>query len=62
MTRPTTTSLVRDSLRDLVVDVRCAERDGLPDYAAKCRADIARIWPLRHTASIGRYGQVLVSK
>ncbi len=30
------------ALQDLIVDAECAERDGLPEYAAKCRALIAK--------------------
>ena len=30
------------ALRDLIVDAECAERDGLLEYAAKCRALIAK--------------------
>jgi hypothetical protein len=48
--------LVREILRDLVTDVRCAERDGLPEYAAKCRREIAILYAMRHTARLGSYG------
>jgi hypothetical protein len=26
------------AIADLLVDIECAERDGMPEYAAKCRA------------------------
>lgn len=55
-------SLVRDIIRDLIIDVRCAERDGLPDYASKCRADLARIIPTRHAPSLDRYGWPTILK
>lgn len=51
--------LCREYLRDLIVDVRCAERDGLPDYAKACREKIRALWPTRHTPRINRYGEPL---
>lgn len=38
---------LNDTIRDLVVDVRCAERDGLAEYATLCRQDIQRLWARR---------------
>lgn len=35
-------------IRDLISDVRSAERDNMPEYAEKCRLDLAKIWPLRN--------------
>lgn len=36
-------------LRDLISDIRCAERDKMPKYADKCRRDLKKVFPLRHT-------------
>jgi hypothetical protein len=50
-TRPhhyTKAELAYASLRDLVTDIRCARRDGLPDYAIKCVAEFRALWPRRH--------------
>ena len=38
----------RDYIRDLVVDVRCAERDGHEDYALFCRRKVAALFARRH--------------
>jgi len=40
---------MRMIIRDLIADVRCAERDNLPEYAEQCRQDIKRLFPLRHS-------------
>lgn len=48
--------LVNDCIRDLIVDVRCAYRDNLPDYAEQCKRGIARIFATRHTVKLNRYG------
>jgi len=47
---------MRNIIRDLISDVRCAERDNLPEYAYKCRQDIKKLFPLRHTGEFNRYG------
>lgn len=36
------------TLRDLVVDIRCARRDGMSDYAEQCAAKFRRLWASRH--------------
>lgn len=51
-----TRSLVYATLHDLVVDARCADRDGLADYAAKVRGQIRTIYSRRHTAKVDAYG------
>lgn len=56
MTPTAKQSLLRDIIRDLIVDVRCAERDGLSEYAAKCRADLRKVLPTRHAPDLDRYG------
>ena len=56
MGRPSNTSLYRDALRDLVADIRCAERDGLQAYSDKCRSELAALWAGRKAACIGRWG------
>ena len=62
MGRPSNASLYRDALRDLVADIRCAERwvrEGHADeqaYADKCRAELAALWAGRKAARIGRWG------
>ena len=43
---------VKMIIRDLISDVRCAERDNMPEYAAKCQRELAVVWPLRNT---GKY-------
>ena len=58
MARPDSKSLARDNIRDLVVDVRCAMRDGLPDYADRCREAIRVYWRKRHNPKIDRYGGI----
>lgn len=30
-------------IADLETDIRCAERDGLPEYAAECRALLTKL-------------------
>ena len=56
----TSAELARASLRDLIVDIRCARRDGpeLADYATKCAERVRAIWPWRHDPVIGRFGEV----
>jgi hypothetical protein len=56
MSRPTNDSLRRDYIRDLVVDVRCARRDNMPEYAEKCLAEISALLANRHNFRIGKYG------
>jgi hypothetical protein len=48
--------LTRFYLQDLVIDIRCARRDGLSDYADKCLAELRSLWASRHRAFIGQYG------
>ena len=48
--------LTRFYLQDLVVDIRCARRDGLTAYAASCVHKFQSLWPHRHKASISKYG------
>ena len=52
----TTTDLTRFYLQDLIVDIRCARRDGLHKYASKCEGEFRALWPTRHNATIDRYG------
>lgn len=40
MTSPTNESLATDYMRDLQVDIECADRDGHPKYADECRAEL----------------------
>jgi hypothetical protein len=47
---------MREILLDLIVDIRCADRDGLTDYAAQQRAEFRRFWKVRHTARLDRCG------
>lgn len=49
-------ALTRDWLRDLIVDIRCARRDGLTGYEAKCTRAFRRIWRRRHRCVTDRYG------
>lgn len=37
----------RAYIRDLIIDIRCAERDGLPEYADRCRRLLSKAWPKR---------------
>jgi hypothetical protein len=55
-------SLLLGIIRDLRADVRCALRDGMPEYAEKCRAELVSIYRNRHACKIGRYGWPEVSK
>lgn len=43
-------------IQDLIADIRCADRDGLPKYAAECRRELAKLWPQRHKAKLDCYG------
>ena len=56
--RPSNASLIRDNIRDLISDVRCAERDGLHDYADRCRDAVRRYFRGRHSAKIDRWGGI----
>ena len=62
MSRPSNASLYRDALRDLVADIRCAERwvsEGHAEeqsYADKCRAELGRLWAARAAARVDRWG------
>lgn len=49
---------MREILLDLIIDIRCAERDGFPGYAAMCRQQLRTLWPYRHTgvAHLDVYG------
>ena len=51
-----TKQLQHDYMRDLIVEVRCAERDGLHEYAQKCRDSLRRLWKTRHSPKIDKYG------
>ena len=52
-----TKDLTRDLLRDLIVDARCADRDGLPGYGKEVRSQIGRLWHKRDTGTrLDRYG------
>ena len=48
--------LTRMYLQDLVVDIRCARRDGLDDYAKSCEHKFRSLWAGRRSAHITRYG------
>lgn len=54
-------SLIRDSILDLIADIRCADRDGHLEYAASCRQKLREIWKVRHGARTDRNGQVIVA-
>lgn len=54
--RSSVASLVRDIIRDLITDVRCAERDGQLGYANTCRRQIEVLWRTRHNVQLDRYG------
>ena len=45
-----------DYLKDLVVDIRCARRDGLSAYAEQQVQEFRRVWRWRNVVAIGRYG------
>lgn len=53
---------IRDIVADLVVDIRCAERDGLKDYAEKCRKELDYILENQKTLKFDRYGSVVIPK
>jgi hypothetical protein len=54
--RPSNKKLTRWYLHDLVVDIRCARRMGLPAYEDKCIRAFRRIWRRRHRCVVDRYG------
>lgn len=43
---------MRDYIKDLIIDIRCAKRDGMPKYEEKCKAELARIFPLRNSKGV----------
>lgn len=54
-------SLLRDVLHDLVVDIRLAEgrdrgREGMAEYAAKCREQVSAIYRGRREVRLDEYG------
>jgi hypothetical protein len=49
-------SLTTDLARDLISDIRCASRDGQPEYAAACRQQLAALYRNRHGVRLDRYG------
>ena len=53
---------VRDIVADLLVDIRCAERDGLKDYAEKCRKELDYILENHRTLKLDRYGSPVIPK
>lgn len=46
----------RAIVMDLVVDYRCAIRDGLIDYAKKCYREIFIVYKNRHNLEVNAYG------
>ena len=52
--------LRNDLIRDLIVDVRCAERGNsqhdLSEYVIKCREQLRFLIPNRHGARLNSYG------
>jgi hypothetical protein len=54
--RYTSQQLRNAYLRDLISDIRCADRDRMPEYRDKCKAELAKLWSKRHSARINRYG------
>lgn len=55
-TRYTPEQLARYYLLDLIVDIRCARRDGHEAYAQDQVAEFRRVWKIRHAPAIDRYG------
>ena len=53
--RYTDNELTAAYIADLRADIRCAERDGLLDYAAERQAELAALL-VAPTVKIGRYG------
>lgn len=53
---------IKDIISDLVIDIRCAERDGLKDYAEKCRKELYYILENQKTLKFDRYGSVVIPK
>jgi hypothetical protein len=59
--------LLRAYLSDLVVDIRCAERDSsdknpLLDYADRCRAEVRLLFRSRHKPMDFRYGRPTLAR
>ena len=48
--------LSNDYMRDLIVDIRCARRDNMPEYADKCINEFRVLWASRQHHKISRYG------
>lgn len=54
--RPTTESLVRDWLRDVVADIRYARVHQRVTDEAFGTSQFRAIWPVRHQVGVDRYG------
>lgn len=48
--------LTREYVRDLVVEIRCAWRDNLPNYAEKRERELSYLFSNRHGTRIDHYG------
>lgn len=53
---------IRDIVADLVVDIQCADRDGLKDYAEKCRKELDYILENQKILKFDRYGSPVIPK
>ena len=43
-------------IMDLIIDVRCAIRDGHSAYAEECRRKISHLFKHRHSLKMDKYG------
>jgi len=53
---------VIDIVKDLLVDIECAERDGLKEYADKCHKELCYIVENQKTMKFDRYGSPVIPK
>ena len=51
---------VKDLIHDLMVDIKCADRDGLTEYAEKCRKELYHIIGNHLTLKFDRYGSPVI--
>ena len=53
---------VKDIVLDLLVDIKCADRDGLKEYAEKCHKELCYILDNHKTLKFDRYGSPVIPK
>lgn len=53
---PSKFELIRSTLSDLVIDIRCAEARNQTAYAQKTRAQVGTLFKQRHTTQLNPFG------